>query len=83
MKPEDIRVFDAFVKKRGYDDGYSALIADDAFRFALAHRDAHSAVAVNEQMLAALKELMYARTDKAEGMADAAIAAAEQMKGGV
>lgn len=38
---------------------------------------------VNAQLLEALKELMYARTDKAEGMADAAIAQAEAAKGGV
>jgi hypothetical protein len=36
---------------------------------------------VNAQLLEALKELMYARTDKAEGMADAAIAQAEAAKG--
>lgn len=40
------------------------------------------AVAVNKQLFEALKELMYARTDKAEGMADAAIAQAEAAKGG-
>ncbi len=38
---------------------------------------------VNAQLLEALKELMYARTDKAEGMAEAAIAQAEAAKKGV
>lgn len=60
MKPEDQKAFEQAYKifrKKYHRDDTLISCAEVVFKAALAHRDAQPAVAVNEQMLEALKRL--------------------------